>query len=81
MINSRVGCRKINMAIEGHEQGQEEVHSQRIKEEMDKELSEIQAKMEELAFEMHQESKVHWRYEWPLKRIARWSVQNLLARR
>jgi hypothetical protein len=35
----------------------------------------------ELAFKMQQESKVHWRYEWPLKRTTRWPVQKLLARR
>jgi hypothetical protein len=56
------------MAIEGHKHGQGEVHSQKRKAEMDKELSEIRAQMEKLAFKMQQESKVHWRYEWPLKR-------------
>jgi hypothetical protein len=76
-----VGCRKINMAIEGHEQGQGEVHSQRSKAEMDKELSEIQAQMEKLAFKMQQESKVHWRYKWPLKRTTKWHVHKFLTRR
>jgi hypothetical protein len=47
---------------------------------MDKELSEIRAQMEKLAFKMQQEAKVHWRYEWPLKRTTKWHVQNLLAR-
>jgi hypothetical protein len=47
---------------------------------MDKELSEIRAQMEELAFNMQQESKVHWRYEWPLKRKSIWPIQKLLAR-
>jgi hypothetical protein len=69
------------MAIEGHKHGRGEVHSQKRKVEMDKELSEIRAQMEELAFKMQQESKVHWRYEWPLKRTTRWPVQKLLARR
>jgi hypothetical protein len=40
---------------------------------MEKELSEIQAQMEKLAFNMQQEAKVHWRYEWPLKRTTKWS--------
>jgi hypothetical protein len=37
--------------------------------------------MKKLTFNMQQESKVRWRYEWPLKRIARWLVQKLLSRR
>jgi hypothetical protein len=36
--------------------------------------------MEKLEFKMYQEEKVHWRYEWPLKRTAKWLVHNLLAR-
>jgi hypothetical protein len=50
-------------------------------ENMDKELIQIQAQMEDLAFKMQQASKVHWRYEWPLKRTTRWPVQKLLTRR
>jgi hypothetical protein len=30
---------------------------------------------------MQEEEKVHRRYEWPLNRNAKWSVQNLLARK
>jgi hypothetical protein len=37
--------------------------------------------MEKLALNMQHEEKVCWRYEWPLKRKARWPVQKLLARR
>jgi hypothetical protein len=37
--------------------------------------------MEKLAFKMQQVSKVHCRYEWPLKSITRWPVHKLLARR
>jgi hypothetical protein len=69
------------MAIDGHNHGRGEIHSQQSKVEMDKELNEIRAQMERLAFTMQQESKVHWRCEWPLKKTARWHVQNLLARR
>jgi hypothetical protein len=47
------------MAIEGHKRGRGEVYSQRRKEEMEKELSEILAEMEKLAFKMQQEAKVH----------------------
>jgi hypothetical protein len=69
------------MAIESDECERGEVHLQKSREEMEKELSEIRAQMEKLAFKMQQESKVHWRYEWPLKRTSKWLVQNLLARR
>jgi hypothetical protein len=34
-----------------------------------------------LAFKMQQEAKVHWRYEWPLKRTTKWPVQKLLVKR
>jgi hypothetical protein len=37
--------------------------------------------MENTAFKMQWEIKVRWRYEWPLKRAAKWPVWNLLARR
>jgi hypothetical protein len=40
------------MAIDGHKHGRGEVQSQKRKEEMDKELSEIRAQMEKLAFKM-----------------------------
>jgi len=36
--------------------------------------------MERLAFNMQHEAKVHWRYEWPLKRTNKWLVHKLLAR-
>jgi hypothetical protein len=54
---------------------------QKIREEMEKELSEIRAQMDKLAFKMQQESKVHWRYECPLNSTAIWLVQKLLAKR
>jgi hypothetical protein len=37
--------------------------------------------MEKIAFKMQQESKIHWRYEWHLKRKNIWPIQKLLARR
>jgi hypothetical protein len=37
--------------------------------------------MDRLTLKMQQESQVHWRYEWPLKRRVKWHVQKLLARR
>jgi hypothetical protein len=69
------------MAIEDHECGQREGHQQKIKPEMDMELIEIRENMERLALKMQQEAKVHWRYEWPLNRKAKWPIQKLLARK
>jgi hypothetical protein len=36
--------------------------------------------METLAFKMQHEAKVRWRYEWTLKRKAKWLVQKLLVK-
>jgi hypothetical protein len=46
-----------------------------------KNSAEIRARMEQLTLKMQQEEKVHWRYEWPLNRKAKWPVQKLLARK
>jgi methyl coenzyme M reductase subunit D len=69
------------MATEGHRGGQDKDHQQKTKVEIDKELIEIRAKMERLALKMQQDAKVHWTYEWPLKRKVEWPVQKLMARR
>jgi hypothetical protein len=69
------------MATEGHKHRSKRRLPKKRKEEIDKELSEIRAEMEKLALKMQHEEKVHWRYEWPLKRKAKWHVQKLLARR
>jgi hypothetical protein len=53
----------------------------REKNEMDKELTEIRARMEELALRVQQNAKTHWVYEWPLRRKEKWPVKKLLARR
>jgi hypothetical protein len=37
--------------------------------------------MEQLTLKMQQETKVHWRYKWPLNRKVKWHVQKLLARK
>jgi hypothetical protein len=68
------------MAVGSHEHDQWRVCLQKRKVEMDKELSEMREQMENLTFKMHQEAKVHSRYEWPLKRTTKWPVQILLAR-
>jgi hypothetical protein len=47
---------------------------------MDLELNEIRARMEKLTLKMQQDAKVHWVYEWPMKKKVKWSVKRLLAR-
>jgi hypothetical protein len=41
MVSSQVGCKQGNMTIDGHKHGRGEVHLQKRKAEMDKELNEI----------------------------------------
>jgi hypothetical protein len=60
---------------------EEETTNRKVKQEIDKELAEIRARMEQLTLKMQQEAKVHWRYEWPLNKKAKWPVQKLLARK
>jgi hypothetical protein len=69
------------MVVGSHKSGIREYCLQRRKGEMEKELGELRVEMEKLALKMQQKEKVRWRYEWPLKRIAKWFVWNLLARR
>jgi hypothetical protein len=47
---------------------------------MDLEFNQIKSQMEKLAFKMQQDAKVHWVYEWPMKKKAKWPVKKLLAR-
>jgi hypothetical protein len=47
---------------------------------MDKELTEIRARMEELALRVQQNTKTHWVYEWPMKKKVKCLVKKLLAR-
>jgi hypothetical protein len=53
------GKQKVEMATEGHERGQREGYKKKINPEMDLELNEIRARMEQLALRMQQEEKVH----------------------
>jgi hypothetical protein len=43
-------------------------YQKKSKEKIDKDLIEIRPRMEQLTLKMQQEEKVHWTYEWPLKR-------------
>jgi hypothetical protein len=60
---------------------EERTAKQKIKAEMDKELKEIRAEMDRLMLNMQQESQVHWRYEWPMKKKIKMACPKLLARR
>jgi hypothetical protein len=51
------------MATEGHERGPKEDLQQKSKAEIEKELSKVRARMENLAFKMQQNEKAHWVYE------------------
>ena len=69
------------MDTKGHGHGGKKNHHQQRKYEMDKEIAEVRARMEELALRVQWNAKTHWVYEWPLRRKAKWPVQNLLARK
>jgi hypothetical protein len=71
----------MKMATEIHRRGREADHKKKRKVEMDQELKEIRAKMERLRLKMQKEAKVHWRYEWPLKRKAKWPCSKVVGQR
>jgi hypothetical protein len=68
------------MATEGHGHGRREGRKKKCNPEMDLEFNQIKAQMEKLAFKMQQDAKVHWVYEWPMKKKVKWPVKKLLAR-
>jgi hypothetical protein len=49
--------------------------------EWDKELAEMRERMDDLAFEMQQNAKSRWVYEWPMRTKEKWPVKELMARR
>jgi len=52
------------------------------KDEMDEELTNIRARMDELAFWMQHDARSRWIYEWPMKKTkVKWLVRELVARR
>ena len=69
------------MATEGHGHGHREDRKLQKNPEMDLELTEIRARMEDIALQVQQNAKTHWVYECPLRRKEKWHVQNLLARK
>jgi hypothetical protein len=77
-IFSKRAGRRSKMAIEVQECGHREDCKQQSEAEMDKELAEIRARMEELAFRMQQDAKSRWVYEWLMKSKVQWPVKELL---
>jgi hypothetical protein len=69
------------MATEGHGCAGKKNHQQMSKAVIDEELTEIRAKMEELALQMQQDAKSRWVYEWPMKTKVKWPVRELLAKK
>jgi hypothetical protein len=69
------------MATEGHRHDGKKIHQKPSKAEMDKELIEIRARMEELALQMQQDAISHWVYEWPMKTKVKWPVREMLPGR
>jgi hypothetical protein len=50
--------------------------------EIDEELADIRVEMENLAFQMQQNTRSRWVYEWPMRKMkAKWPVKELMARR
>jgi hypothetical protein len=78
---SRRAYKSREMATEGHARDGKEIHQKQSKDVIDKELAEIIARMEILAFQMQGDAKSKWVYEWPMKTKEKWSVKELLARR
>jgi hypothetical protein len=78
---SRRADRNRKMATEGHGCGGKKNHQQQRKDEMDKELTEIRARMEELAFQMQQDAKSRWVYEWPMKTKVKWPVKEIVGQK
>jgi hypothetical protein len=68
------------MDIEGDEPGRRGGHQKKSKEEIDDDLSEIRARMEQLTLKMQRDAKLHWVYEWSMKKKVKWPVKRLLAR-
>jgi hypothetical protein len=73
--------RNRKMVTEDHGRGHKEDHKKKKKLEMDLELTEVRARIEQLALRMQQNTKTHWVYEWPMRRKEKWPVEKLLARR
>jgi hypothetical protein len=78
---ARRANRNKNMVTKSHGCGGKKNHQQPRKDEMDKELIETRAIMEELSLRVQQSTKSRWVYEWPMKMKAKWPVKELLARR
>jgi hypothetical protein len=73
--------RDSTMTTEGHRHAGRKSKVEKLAE-MDKELAEIRADIEDLELRMQQKAKPRWVYEWPMKKPkVKWLVKELMARR
>jgi hypothetical protein len=71
--------RDNTMATEDHRHARRKSKAKKLVE-MDKELTEIRADIEELELWMQQKAKPRWVYEWPMKKSkVKWPVKELMA--
>jgi hypothetical protein len=69
------------MVIEGHRHAGRKNKAENIAE-MDKELYELRADIENLEFRMQRDKKPRWVYEWAMKKSkVKWPVKELMVRR
>jgi hypothetical protein len=78
---ARRADRDNTMATEGHRHAGRKSKAEKLAE-MDKELAEIRADIENLELRMQQKAKPRWVYEWPMKKPKiKWPVKELMVRR
>ena len=66
------------MATEDHRHARRKSKGEKLVE-MDKELAEIRADIEELELRMQQKVKPRWVYEWPMKKPnVKWPIKDLM---
>jgi hypothetical protein len=78
---ARRADRDNTMTTEGHTHVGRKSKGEKLAE-IDKELIEIRANIEELELWMQQKAKPRWVYEWPIKKLKiKWPVKELMVRR
>jgi hypothetical protein len=78
---ARKADRDSTIVTEGHRHARRKSKAEKLAE-MDKELAEIRADIENLALQMRKKEKPRWVYEWPMRKAkAKWPVKELMAGR
>jgi hypothetical protein len=78
---ARRADRDNKMATKGYTSAGRKDPELMSKDKWDEELTEMNARMDELALEMQQNAKSGWVYEWPMKTKEKWPVKELMAKR